>query len=125
MNAIWEGTGNVIALDTFRALRRAPEALHTLLDLARSSRFVAVGTRAEQLGRGVPIEDAELPRSFVDDLATVTAAGLLEQYAEPAVAEAFVATRIEAVPRRLHGCLPASVDDGAILDPIVERLLHG
>ena len=54
----------------------------------------------------------------------MTAAALLERYAEPAVADAFVATRIDATARRLHGCLPTSIDLDAILDPAVDHLLH-
>ena len=65
VNAIWEGTGNVICLDTLRALRRAPEALDALLDLAHASRFAAVGARGRAARAWRPDRARRAPRPLV------------------------------------------------------------
>jgi putative acyl-CoA dehydrogenase len=97
LNAIWEGSGNVIALDVLRALSRDPsarEALAAELDGARGV-YAALDARMDELHAmmtgGVGEADA---RRFAETAAhCVTAAALIRAGLDPA-AEAYVARRI-------------------------------
>jgi putative acyl-CoA dehydrogenase len=102
LNAIWEGSGNVMCLDVMRALRRDGEAAGLLSDLAREG--------AEWMG-----EDARLFRSMdafdseaearvaVGRLATLAAASALAATAPSAIVEAFVDTRLAQPHAALYG----------------------
>jgi putative acyl-CoA dehydrogenase len=111
LNSIWEGSGNVIALDVVRAVSREPESVQALQDeLALSAgadpRLDAavdeLGKRLANLGAD-PDADARSARGVAGLLARTLQAGLLVRAAgaaaEPgssAVAEAFLASRLEA-----------------------------
>ncbi len=112
LNAIWEGSGNVIALDVLRALGRdatAREALSAELASA-SGRHPALDARLKALSdmasNGVGEADA---RRFVERAATaLTAAALIRAGLEPA-ADAYIARRIEETPTTL-GAGEAPID---------------
>jgi putative acyl-CoA dehydrogenase len=110
LNSIWEGSGNVIALDVVRAVSREPASVQALQDeLALSAGAdprldVAVdelGKRLADLGAD-PDADARSARGIAGLLARTLQASLLVRAAgaaEPgssAVAEAFLATRLES-----------------------------
>ena len=122
LNGIWEGSGNVMALDVLRAMAREPDGLPAFLaecELARGAdaRLDAhldalPGTLAALAG-----EDAQwLARRAVEDLALAFQAALLVRTAPPAVADAFCAGRLGDARGRAYGTLPAGVDAGPILD---------
>jgi putative acyl-CoA dehydrogenase len=99
--SIWEGSGNVIALDVLRAIRRQPESLEAFLaELDPDLR--------------PPIDDLEEggARRLVEALALALQGTLLRRHGDPAVAEAFFARSGAA-----YGTLPAGLD----LEAIVER----
>jgi putative acyl-CoA dehydrogenase len=118
VNAIWEGSGNVICLDVLRAMVREPDALPTLLaeiHCARGGdrRLDAHAARLEDtLARP---EDAELrARRVVEDLALALEASLLVRFAPAPVADAFCAGRLE--DRHLGlGTLPTGCDVAALV----------
>ncbi|MEU9225418.1 DNA alkylation response protein [Streptomyces massasporeus] len=121
--SIWEGSGNVNALDVLRALSREPgtaEALFGELALARGAdaRLDAAVTR---LGTGLSEASATTARRLVEQMALTLQASLLVRHAPPAVADAFCATRLGGDWGHAFGTLPAS----AGLDAIVERALPG
>ncbi len=118
VNSIWEGSGNINALDVLRILRKQPEALQALRD------EIALGAGEPRIARGA----AEVERAFAqpetlevrarwiaERLALLWQAALLVRHAPPAVAEAFVATRLGESGRTL-GTLPAGTDFGAIVE---------
>ncbi|WP_112467430.1 acyl-CoA dehydrogenase family protein [Streptomyces triticisoli] len=121
--SIWEGSGNVNALDVLRALGREPgtaEALFAELALARGAdvRLDAAVTRLKAgLGEASPVG----ARRLVELMALTLQASLLVRYAPPAVADAFCATRLGGDWGHSFGTLPA----GADLDAILERSLPG
>ncbi len=92
LNGIWEGSGNVIALDTLRALAREPDAREALL--AEMDALPAVRAEAEDL-LAAPVPEAEA-RRLVERLALGFAAAVLDRHAPPAVADAFLARRWRA-----------------------------
>jgi putative acyl-CoA dehydrogenase len=117
--SIWEGSGNVMALDVLRALSRSPEVLDTLLheiDLAagadaRLDAFV-VRLRAQLADP----HDLELrARRLVEAMALALQGSLLARYAPPAVADAFCASRLAGEGALAYGTLPAGVDAAAIV----------
>lgn len=113
LNAIWEGSGNIICLDVLRTLERAPEAmegLRTELELAGGTSRHYDLARASTLDRyasGVPEAEA---RQFVETLALLLQASLLLRHGEPLAAEAFSRTRLGGAWGRTFGTLPAGVD---------------
>ena len=119
VNAIWEGSGNVICLDVLRAALREPETLEALraeLALARGAdRRLDAALEALAADLADPA-DAELrARSLVGRLATGLQASLLVRGAPGPVADAWCASRLGA-PEPLFGALPAGCDFDAILE---------
>jgi putative acyl-CoA dehydrogenase len=119
LGSIWEGSGNVMALDVLRALRSAPSALGAYLaevELAagadsRLDTFVAGLRRA--LADGERLEHRA--RRVVEDLALALQASLLVRHAPPAVADAFCAARLGPERGLAYGTLPAGADTAAIV----------
>jgi putative acyl-CoA dehydrogenase len=117
--SIWEGSGNVMALDVLRALTRTPEALEAYfaeLDLAagadpRYDAFVD-GVRAE-FGDAEQIESRA--RRIVEQMAKALQGSLLVRHAPPAVADAFCAARLGGDAGLNYGTLPPGADVEAIL----------
>lgn len=118
LNAIWEGSGNVIALDVLRALSRdtvARDALQSELASA-TGRSAALDARIKALGEmlkdGIGEADA---RRFTEIAAqTLTAAALIRAGLEPA-ADAYVTRRIAESPVML-GAGEAQIDTDALID---------
>ncbi|MFM9698783.1 acyl-CoA dehydrogenase family protein [Streptomyces europaeiscabiei] len=119
--SIWEGSGNVNALDVLRALTRNPgtaEALFAELALARgaNARLDAATTRLKDAVREA---DQTGARRLVERMALTLQAALLVRHAPPAVADAFCATRLDGDWGCAFGTLPGSAD----LDGILRRAL--
>ena len=119
--SIWEGSGNVNALDVLRALSREPgtaEALFGELALARGAdaRLDAAVTR---LKTGLSEASPTTARRLVEQMALSLQASLLVRHAPPAVADAFCATRLDGDWGHSFGTLPDSAD----LDGILGRAL--
>ncbi|MGR4848994.1 acyl-CoA dehydrogenase family protein [Streptomyces sp. LARHCF252] len=119
--SIWEGSGNVNALDVLRALSREPgtaEALFGELALARGAdaRLDAAVTRLKDR---LPEASPTTARRLVEQMALTLQASLLVRHAPPAVADAFCATRLGGDWGQAFGTLP----EMAGLDAILERAL--
>jgi len=118
LNGIWEGSGNVIALDVLRALGREPagrEAFLAECELARGgdarldAHLDALPSRIDPWGA----------RRAVEDLALALQASLLVRFAPPFVADAFCASRLGA-GGRVYGTLPAGLDGPALVARALE-----
>ncbi len=96
VNSIWEGSGNVVALDVLRALRTEPDCVEALREwLAASAALPRPALLAfDQLLAAGPREPA-LAREVAQQLVLLVQAALLGAHAPPQVAEAFVATRLQ------------------------------
>ncbi len=135
LNSIWEGSGNVTALDVLRALTRSPgaaDALFAEIDLGAGGdrRLDAAGARLRR-----ELKEATVPgstgasgvdaqyraRRLAGQIAVTMQAALLVRHAPGAVADAFCASRIAAElpagPGGPFGTLP----DGLDLDPVLDR----
>jgi putative acyl-CoA dehydrogenase len=122
VNAVWEGSGNVIALDVLRALRKTPETAEVFVTELRAAaggdrRVDEAIRRVENLLGGPTPESGA--RRLVQALAVTLQASLLVRYAPPFVAEAFAATRLAGDGTGIYGSLPDAVDPR----PLVERAL--
>jgi putative acyl-CoA dehydrogenase len=119
LNAIWEGSGNVICLDVLRTLRKEPAALEGLdaefkASSGLDSRFDAWVLRTrEMLAHPQTLETQA--RRLVERLALALQAGLLLRHAPPPVAEAFCASRLGGDWGHAFGTLPPEMDGDAIL----------
>ncbi len=123
IGTVWEGSGNVIALDVLRALRREPQAAAAFLaecELAagEDARFDAHLQRVRDALAAVgsdPAGDEWSARRAVEDMALALQASLLLRHAPRAVAEGFCASRLDG--RGLaFGDLPRGVDGAAIVE---------
>ncbi|WP_435807682.1 DNA alkylation response protein [Streptomyces canus] len=116
--SIWEGSGNVNALDVLRALRRAPDTAQALfgeLALAQGAdaRLDAAVARLKDLLATTSEAGA---RRLVEHMALTLQASLLVRHAPSAVADAFCATRLGGDWGHAFGTLPDAADVELILD---------
>jgi putative acyl-CoA dehydrogenase len=122
LNSIWEGAGNVQALDLLRVLTREPEALEawrTEVGYAAgtNSRFDAATAQAERLLREAaddPDRASYSARLLAGRMAVLLQASLLIRYAPEYVSDAFCATRLGGM-EGAYGALPPGVDVRAIV----------
>ncbi|KJK56764.1 acyl-CoA dehydrogenase family protein [Saccharothrix sp. ST-888] len=117
--SIWEGSGNVAALDVLRAMARRPATVEAFLgevELAAGAdrRLDAtVGELRKQLGD--PGEIEYRTRRLVELMALAFQGSLLIRHGDPAVAEAFCASRLGGDHGGAYGTLPTGLDTEAIL----------
>jgi putative acyl-CoA dehydrogenase len=119
LNGIWEGSGNVNALDVLRALAKEPAALTALsaqIDAARGADArLDEAWRALRADLAAP-EDIELRgRRLVERMALVLQGALLVRHAPAAIADAFCASRLGGDHGQAFGTLPAGVDFAGVL----------
>jgi putative acyl-CoA dehydrogenase len=122
VNAIWEGSGNVMCLDVLRAVATEREAASAALDaIARESADLPGAPQAASFIRAaVSTTDAEsAARAAVGSLALLAAAAALRESA-PKVAELFARTRLSARHDALLGTGGIAANDAAFL---MERAL--
>lgn len=117
LNAIWEGSGNVIALDVLRALAKdatARDALAAELETVRGAN-AALDARLDRLlamTSGIGEADA---RRFTELAATTLTACALARAGEDAAFEAYVGRRIAESPVML-GAGEARIDAEALIE---------
>ncbi|MFF3607190.1 acyl-CoA dehydrogenase family protein [Streptomyces sp. NPDC002463] len=120
LNSIWEGSGNVQALDVVRALRTEPAALDALLREVGAAR--GADHRLDRAIRGLLVELADLEgiearaRRLTERLALVLQGALLVRWAPPEVADAFCATRLGGDGGAAFGTLPHTLDLRAVVE---------
>jgi len=120
LNAIWEGSGNVIALDILRTLAREPSALAALeLELRRAAGVSAALDREIDafLGRlrtGMPGEGEA--RLVAERMALLLQAALLVRHAPAAVADLFLQTRLGDAAGRSYGAFEGAFDLAAVVE---------
>ncbi|MGC5031421.1 isovaleryl-CoA dehydrogenase [Micromonospora sp. DT229] len=119
LNSIWEGSGNVAALDVLRALATQPEALAAFraeLDAAAGADpRLDAAVRQVEAALADPADREVRARRLVEQLALVLQGALLVRHGHPAVADAFCASRLAADRGHAYGTLPTGVDFTAIL----------
>ncbi|MDX2159220.1 MAG: isovaleryl-CoA dehydrogenase [Hyphomicrobiaceae bacterium] len=107
VNSIWEGSGNVMALDVLRVLQREPEAVASVLDdlgeVARLDPHLKAGLERVEAILHEPRFLDRRARQLVETLAVVTAGVVLRGHAPAAIADAFIISRLSGLPRTTYG----------------------
>lgn len=125
VNAIWEGSGNVMALDVLRVLSRAPALFEEVLagidrDLGDAGRgTIGVLKAAMQ----VASSDEGSARILTEQLALSAAAAELRRLGAGRIADAFVETRLAGQWRTTYGVLDARHDARMIVDTLYPPLV--
>jgi putative acyl-CoA dehydrogenase len=122
LNAIWEGSGNVIALDVLRAAGRSPGSLQMFLDELeahpgdeRTEKSIAHARQSFDAAGDLEFG----ARHLVEQLAVTWAGSLLARSGETSVFDAYSASRLNPAHGSLFGTLP---DDSAVGN-LIERAL--
>ncbi len=122
--AIWEGSGNVIALDVLRALTRDRESGEAFADELRATagasaildRHVArTLALLQRLSEGEPAHAAPQARRLTEDLALALQASLMLRHAPSVDAETFIAARLGDDRGAQYGVLPTGTDAASIV----------
>ncbi len=119
VNAIWEGSGNVIALDILRAENREPEVAASVLErlMEDAGDLPGASNTARDIVLALQAPDAEAQARFVADrLFTLAATAALARSAPPQITEAYALTRL-AQPARMIGANPI----GSAAESLLER----
>jgi putative acyl-CoA dehydrogenase len=117
LNSIWEGAGNIMALDLLRALRKADAAAALAQELAPAK---GAHPALDRLAASLPGRVEEMAteveaRRLAQDVALAVQAALLVQAAPAAVSDAFCASRIAGDWGQAFGTLSGRTDFDALL----------
>ena len=121
LNSIWEGSGNVNALDVLRAMDREPESVSAFMGEVEQARGSdprldrSIDQLKKELTNGAGAEAGA--RRLVERMAIVLEGSLLVRHGDPQVAEAFAASRLGGDWGHSFGTLPK----GLHLASIVQR----
>jgi putative acyl-CoA dehydrogenase len=120
LSSIWEGSGNVNALDVLRAVAKTPATLEVFfeeLDLARGADARLDGFVDElKIELRDPADPQVRARRLTERMAQALQGSLLVRHAPPAVADGFCASRLAGGAGRSYGTLPAGIDFGSIIE---------
>jgi putative acyl-CoA dehydrogenase len=130
LNSIWEGSGNVTALDVLRALARTPASADVLLaeldpaaagDQRLAAAVAALRQQFADLAGTGALAAPQSARRLAGLIAVTLQAALLVRHSPGPVADAFCASRLgpaaAAGPAAPFGTLPDGLDLAAILAP--------
>lgn len=124
VNAIWEGSGNVMALDVLRVLKRSRTGVDAVIDLigndlGEGARGVTDVLRA---AANVAADDEGSARILTEQLALSAAAAELRRMGAGTVADAFIETRLGGQWRATYGMLDHRFDARGIVDMLYPPL---
>src|SRR3984893_13594009 len=120
LNSIWEGSGNVNALDVLRAMGREPESLAAFLaEVEKAGPDPRLDQAVADLKRELsnPADIESRARRVVERMAVVLQGSLLLRFGDAVVADAFRASRLGGDWGHTFGTLPGGMD----LASVVER----
>src|SRR6266852_6030720 len=119
LNSIWEGSGNVNALDVLRAMGREPESVAAFLvevERAQGSDARLDRTVADLKRELSDADEAETrARRVVERMAGALQGSLLVRYGDPAVSDAFCASRLGGDLGHSFGTLPQGLELASIV----------
>ena len=120
VNAIWEGSGNVMCLDVLRVLERSPDAVRRVLDgidaIAGGDPRVRIGLDRIERSLADAMRDQGVARTLVEQLALVQAGALLLAHAPETVSDPFLATRLAGGWRSTYGAAGTEMDARAVVE---------
>jgi putative acyl-CoA dehydrogenase len=110
VSSIWEGCGNVIALDILRAIRKEPDSLD-----AYFAELAPAGGAERRLDAAIvelrdlackAVEHETGARRLAERMVLTLQGALLVRYGDPQVAEAFCLSRLDGDRGNIYGTLP-------------------
>jgi putative acyl-CoA dehydrogenase len=113
VNAIWEGSGNVMCLDVLRALSREPEVASSIVHALTGETLglPGAGEATAFIGKAFHRPDSErVARLAVEKLALLAASAALNAVS-PRHAELFAATRLAGNHAGMYGAVDLANDD--------------
>lgn len=118
VNAIWEGAGNIMALDVMRVLRRSSEPLEAVLANIEDSLGGAAKSTLNILraAAAVALADEGSARILTEQLAMTVAAAALRRRFPSVIADAFFETRMNKPWRATYGMLDSRFDARAFIN---------
>ena len=120
LNAIWEGSGNVMALDLLRVLQREPETLEIVIDDLSSAVGGDRHLKAHLARVQTMLQEPRLldrrGRALIEALAVLGAGTILRAHAPAYVADPFIATRVAGAARQTYGQGLDTADTRAIVE---------
>ncbi|HEX8805805.1 MAG TPA: acyl-CoA dehydrogenase family protein [Candidatus Aquilonibacter sp.] len=118
LNSIWEGSGNINALDVLRILQKQPAAVEALYEeLTPALRDPRIAAAARKLRDDLADEDVEWrARALVERMALLWQASLLLETAPNYVSDCFIASRLTSDAGRTIGTLPIKTALRGIVD---------
>jgi putative acyl-CoA dehydrogenase len=125
VNAIWEGSGNVMCLDVLRVFTRESDAAHSVLDalVDEAADLPGAHAAADFIKATLTAEHAEMrARAAVGRLALLAAAAALRTSATPSVAELFARTRLHDPHDAMLGTSEIAPNEA---NDLVKRALPG
>ena len=118
---IWEGSGNVSALDTLRAMATRSECVEVLFDELAATAGQDARLDAHVDGLRSSLSDPQTlqyrARKVAEDISLALQGSLLVRHGHPAVTDAFLASRMAGDWGGAFGTLPTGLD----LGPSIER----
>ncbi|MCP2292085.1 acyl-CoA dehydrogenase family protein [Nocardia amikacinitolerans] len=124
--SVWEGSGNVAALDTLRALAKQPETLGVFFDEVERARGADARLDAAIAALRDQFTDFDTiqyrARRVVGEMAQVLQGSLLVRYGHPAVADGYTVSRLGRDHGDVFGTLPHGVDTGSIIERVTPKL---
>jgi putative acyl-CoA dehydrogenase len=124
VNAIWEGAGNIMALDVMRVLRKSSEPLEAVLANIED----ALGGTAKstlnvlRAATAVALADEGSARILTEQLAMTVAAAALRRRYPAVIADAFLETRLGKPWRTTYGMLDSRFDAKAFINYVCPSL---
>ncbi len=133
--SIWEGSGNVICLDVLRALAKDPAIMEALL--AELNSTSGADKRLDNYVAGIQERLSDkasngslqsygsvdfAARELTERLALSLQASLIVRHSSPAIADAFIASRLAGQHGQALGTLPAGIDVDGIMKHVAEPL---
>ncbi|PZF80387.1 DNA alkylation response protein [Jiangella anatolica] len=121
LNSIWEGAGNIQALDLLRVLAREPDAVAAWRAEVEAAKGQdrrlddALASVTSLLASTDGVGATGQARVLAGRMAVLLQASLLVRFAPSAVADAFCASRLDA-RHGVYGALPAGLETAAIVD---------
>ena len=127
VNAIWEGSGNVMGLDVLRVLERSPETVRSVLEgidvLGRGEPRIQAALDRIETCLAEAMRDQSVARTLVEALALAQAGALLLAHAPQEVSDAFLATRLTGTGRSTYGAGVGKIDARSLVDRAAPSLV--
>lgn len=119
LNAIWEGSGSVMALDILRAIRKDREAAAGVIDALAAACGAPGRAAAEEIAALAKSAEAESrARMIAEKLARLGALAALHE-ANGALAEAYATTRLQGEPHATWGACDLGSAEGVALSRVL------